>query len=165
LSTAEATCRTSYSAAPADRRSQWREDGRGRHKNAAGLQDHVAVDCTADEDEIKRWKRSEPAAERGTEQADNPIKYWVSIRDCYPSFSKLTFDVLSIPASSCECERLFSKLGNLLEPRRRRLGPQLLAAIQCVRRWQRAGLGGEDEVMEEEAADDDNIELLCGLAT
>jgi hypothetical protein len=53
----------------------------------------------------------------------------------------------------------------LLEPRRRRLGPQLLAAIQCVRRWQRTGLGGDNEVEEEEVADNDNMELLCGLAT
>jgi hypothetical protein len=129
------------------------------------LNPSTASSLTADEDEFKRWKRSEPAAERGTEHADNPIKYWVSMRDCYPSLSKLALDVLSIPASSCECERLFSELGDLLEPRRRRLGPQLLAAIQCVRRWQRAGLGGDDEVVEEEAADDDNMELLCGLAT
>lgn len=45
------------------------------------------------------------------------------MRDCYPSLSKLALNVLSIPALSCECERLFSKLGDLLEPRRRRLGP------------------------------------------
>jgi hypothetical protein len=68
-----------------------------------------------------------------TEHADNPIKYWVSMRDCYPSLSKLALDVLSIPASSYECERQFSELGDLLEPQQRRLGPQLLAAIQCVR--------------------------------
>jgi hypothetical protein len=85
--------------------------------------------------------------------------------DCYPSLSKFALDVLSILASSCECERLLSKLGDLLEPRQRRLGPQLLAAIQCVRQWQRSGLGGDNEVEEEEAADDDNMELLCGLAT
>ncbi|KAI1671856.1 hypothetical protein L13192_02715 [Pyrenophora tritici-repentis] len=36
----------------------------------------TASSLTADEDEFKRWKRSEPAAERGTEHADNPIKYW-----------------------------------------------------------------------------------------
>ncbi|RMZ69093.1 Ribonuclease H [Pyrenophora seminiperda CCB06] len=87
------------------------------------------------------------------------------MRDYYPSLSKLTLDVLSILALSYKYKRLFSKLGNPLEPRRRRLGPQLLAAIQCVRRWQRAGLGGDDEVVEEEAEDDDNMELLCGLAT
>jgi hypothetical protein len=88
------------------------------------------------------------------------------MRDCYPSHSKLALEVLSIPASSYECECLFSELGDLLEPRRRRLRPQFLAAIQCVRRWQRAGRGDHDEVVEEEkAADDDNMELLCGLAT
>jgi hypothetical protein len=128
------------------------------------LNPSTASSLTADKDEFKRWKRSEPAAERGTEHADNPIKYWVGIRDCYPSLSKLALDVLSIPASSCECERLFSELGDLLEPRRRCLGAQLLAAIQCVRRWQRAGLRA-DNVVEVEAADDDNLELLCGLAT
>ena len=87
------------------------------------------------------------------------------MRNCYPSLSKLALDVLSIPALSCECERLFSELGDLLEPRQRRLGLQLLAAIQCVRRWQRAGLRGDNEVVKEEAADDDNKELSCGLAT
>ncbi|PZD22888.1 Dimer-Tnp-hAT domain containing protein, partial [Pyrenophora tritici-repentis] len=60
----------------------------------------TASSLTDDEDEFKRWKRSEPAAKRGTEHADNPIKYWVSMRDCYPSLSKLALDVLSIPASS-----------------------------------------------------------------
>jgi hypothetical protein len=91
-------------------------------------------DASAAEDEYTRWMRSEPAAERGTEYANNPIKYWVAVRDCYPSFSKLALDVLSIPASSCECERMFSELGDLLELQQRCIKPQLLSAIQCVRR-------------------------------
>ncbi|KAI2476505.1 Dimer-Tnp-hAT domain containing protein [Pyrenophora tritici-repentis] len=57
-------------------------------------------EASAAEDEYTRWKRSEPAAERGTEYANNPIKYWVAVRDRYPSLSKLALDVLSIPASS-----------------------------------------------------------------
>jgi hypothetical protein len=47
----------------------------------------------------------------------------------------------SIPAYSCECERMFGKLGDLLEPQRRAISPQLLAAIQCVQRWLNAGFG------------------------
>ncbi|KAI1522473.1 hypothetical protein PtrSN001C_011831 [Pyrenophora tritici-repentis] len=35
-------------------------------------------EASAAEDEYTRWKRSEPAAERGTEYANNPIKYWVA---------------------------------------------------------------------------------------
>jgi hypothetical protein len=61
-----------------------------------------------EEDKFTRWKRSEPCTERGTEYANNPIKYWVTLRDCYPSLSKLALDVLSVLASSCECERMFS---------------------------------------------------------
>jgi hypothetical protein len=94
-----------------------------------------------EEDEFTRWKRSEPCAERGTEYANNPIKYRVTLRDRYPSLSKLALDVLSVSASSCKCERMFSKLGDLLEPRRRGIQPQLLTALPCVRRWQRASCG------------------------
>ncbi|EUC27997.1 hypothetical protein COCCADRAFT_41406 [Bipolaris zeicola 26-R-13] len=54
------------------------------------------------------------------------------MRDRYPRLSRLALDVLSIPASSCECERMLSELGALLEPHRRGIQPQLLAAIQCV---------------------------------
>jgi hypothetical protein len=39
------------------------------------LNPSTASSLTADEDEFKRWKRSELAAKRGTEHADNPIKY------------------------------------------------------------------------------------------
>jgi len=46
---------------------------------------------------------------------------------------------LTIPASSCECERLFSELGDLLEPRRRKIEAQLLAALQLIRSWARRG--------------------------
>ncbi|RAR12722.1 nonribosomal peptide synthase [Stemphylium lycopersici] len=41
--------------------------------------------------------------------------------------------------SSCECERLFSELGDLLEPKRRAISSKLLAALQLIRSWTRAG--------------------------
>jgi hypothetical protein len=34
---------------------------------------------------------------------------------------------------------LFSELGDLLEPKRRKIGAQLLATLQCIRAWTRAG--------------------------
>jgi hypothetical protein len=51
------------------------------------------------------------------------------LRDQYSNLSKLALDVLSIPGSSYECKRMFSKLRDLLEPRRRNLSPEMLAAI------------------------------------
>lgn len=93
-----------------------------------------------DENEYTRWKTCEPVAEKDSPNALNPTQYWMGLREQYPNLSRLALDILSIPASSCECERMFSELGDLLEPRRRNISPQLLAAIQCVRRWKRAGL-------------------------
>jgi hypothetical protein len=119
----------------------------------------ISTNNTTEEDEYERWKRSEPRAEKGSDYANNPIRYWVELRNRYPNLSKLALNVLSIPASSCECERLFSKLGDLLEPRRRAIKPQLLAALQCVRRWQKAGLG-DVEVAAKVEITDDEMELL-----
>jgi hypothetical protein len=124
----------------------------------------ASINNTTDDHEFERWKRSEPRAEKGSNHANNPIKYWVELRDRYPNLSKLALDVLSIPASSCECERLFSELSDLLEPRRRTIKPQLLAAIQCVRRWQRAGLG-DVEIAAKSTMMDDEMELLYNLSS
>ncbi|KAI1506904.1 hypothetical protein Ptr86124_014159, partial [Pyrenophora tritici-repentis] len=111
-----------------------------------------------EEDEYEAWKRSEPIAGEGVD----PKKYWVELRDRHPSLSKFAIDMLSIPGSSCECERLFSELGDLLEPRRRSISPQLLAAIQCDRRWIRAGFGS-GEVPVKEAISDEEMDAKYGV--
>ena len=115
-------------------------------------------------DEFSQWKQREQRADKDSEYANNPIKYWLSLQDRYPCLSKLALDVLSIPASSCECERMFSELGDLLEPRRRGIQPQLLAAIQCVRRWRRAGLG-DDKLNSKSNITDSEMETLYGVST
>jgi hypothetical protein len=118
----------------------------------------TSANNTTEENEYKRWKRSELHAKKGSNHANNPTKYWVELRDRYPNL-KLALDVLFILASSCECERLFSKLGDLLEPCRRAIRPQLLAAIECLRRWQKAGLG-DAELAAKVAITGDEIKLL-----
>jgi hypothetical protein len=54
---------------------------------------------------------------------------------------------------------MFSGLGDLLEPRRRAISPQLLAAIQCVRRWLEAGFKRADD-RAAAAGDDDEIDRI-----
>jgi hypothetical protein len=117
-----------------------------------------------DEDEYTRWKRCEPVVEKDSPNALNPTQYWMGLREQYPYLSRLALDVLSIPASSCECERMFRELGNLLEPRRRNITPQLLAAIWCVRRWRRAGFS-DIQAAEKSTITDREIELLYGIST
>ncbi|KAG9389112.1 Dimer-Tnp-hAT domain containing protein [Pyrenophora tritici-repentis] len=106
----------------------------------------------------RKFQHFEPIASEGVD----PIKYWVGLRDRYPSLSKFAIDMLSIPGSSCECERLFSELGDLLEPRRRSISPQLLAAIQCDRRWIRARFGS-GEVPVKEAISDEEMDAKYGV--
>ncbi|KAG9382232.1 Dimer-Tnp-hAT domain containing protein [Pyrenophora tritici-repentis] len=106
----------------------------------------------------RAYALNEPIASEGVD----PIKYWVGLRDRYPSLSKFAIDMLSIPGSSCECERLFSELGDLLEPRRRSISPQLLAAIQCDRRWIRARFGS-GEVPVKEAISDEEMDAKYGV--
>jgi hypothetical protein len=63
----------------------------------------------------------------------------MELRPKYPHLSQFAIDILTIPASSCDCERLFSELGDLLKPRRRGIGSELLASLQLLRSWTRAG--------------------------
>jgi hypothetical protein len=49
---------------------------------------------------------------------------------------------------------MFSELGDLLEPKRRAIGSQLLAAIQLVRSWVRAGFKLLDEKAESGLTDE-----------
>ena len=123
----------------------------------------TSSDDTIANDEFERWKQHEPGAVRDSENHNNPIKYWLSIRDRYARLSKLALDVLSTPASSCECERMFSELGDLLQPRRRGIQPQLLAAIQCVRRWIKAGIGS-DSVSLKDSRTDSELDALYSFS-
>jgi hypothetical protein len=95
------------------------------------------------DDEFKRWKTQEPGWSREQYLSDgnagNPVQYWIQMRANYPCLSQFAIDTLTVPASSCDCERLFSELGDLLEPKRRAIGSELLAALQLVRSWIRAG--------------------------
>jgi hypothetical protein len=90
-------------------------------------------------DELSQWRQNEPVwTKEQFEQEGNLIKYWIGLRLRYPNLSRLAIDLLTIPASSCQCERLFSELGDLLELCRQKIRSQLLAAIHCTRSWRRA---------------------------
>lgn len=91
-------------------------------------------------DEFDCWKKYEPKWTEEQYLAEgNPVKYWMKLLPKYPNLARFAIDIMTIPASSCDCERMFSELGDLLEPKRRAIGPELLAAIQLVRSWWRAG--------------------------
>jgi hypothetical protein len=121
-----------------------------------------------DEDEYERWKTQEPEWSREQYLGDgHPVVNWIQMRSKYPCLSQFAIDMLTIPTSSCDCERLFSELGDLLEPKRRAIGSELLAALQLLRSWRRAGFktqdnksaegNNEDNVLDEHVVRDYNI--------
>jgi hypothetical protein len=72
----------------------------------------------------------------------------LKLRPKYPNLAQLALNIITIPASSCDYKRMFSELSNLLEPKRRAIGSELLAAIQLVRLWVRAGFKLPDDTPE-----------------
>jgi hypothetical protein len=71
-----------------------------------------------DEDEYERWKSQETEWSREQYLRGGHLAVcWTQMRLKYPYLSQFAIDILTAPASSCECERLFSELGDLLEPK------------------------------------------------
>jgi hypothetical protein len=48
---------------------------------------------------------------------------------------------------------MFSQLAHLLAPRRRKIGRQLLAALQCIRAWMGLGMTTPSEMAEPRLTD------------
>src|SRR3954452_9069082 len=78
-----------------------------------------------------------PATERF-----HPIAWWSQpdIEEAFPTLQRWTFDVFACPATSCECERAFSRAKKLITPERNLLGDNIIEALECLRAWWNIGL-------------------------
>jgi hypothetical protein len=65
--------------------------------------------------------------------------FWARYEAQYPSLARMAFDILSIPAMSAECERVFSSAKLLLTDRRARMKEDTIEASECLRAWFQAG--------------------------
>lgn len=88
-------------------------------------------------DEYTRWQANTSSGER---DITDPIEYWVLKRFEYPRLSRMALDVMTVPAMSSECERLFSATGLMVTPLRNRLDAGTIGLIQTLRSWLRAGI-------------------------
>nr|VWP01875.1 Non-specific serine/threonine protein kinase (EC [Ganoderma boninense] len=73
------------------------------------------------------------------EHAPNAIKWWVDWRVIYPNLSRMALDYLTIPATSVDVERVFSRGRLLLSHICNRLSAQSTRAILCLGSWAQAG--------------------------
>ena len=64
----------------------------------------------------------------------DPLEYWTSESKTYPLLSSLSFDILSIPASSAPIERTFSTAGESTSGKRNRLADRNLEREVLLRK-------------------------------
>ena len=89
-------------------------------------------------DEYERYCNEDPTIV-GEKEIFNPIDWWRSPvnQRLYPRLSRLAYNLLSVPAMSAECERVFSSTGLLLSGLRSTMDMASIEASECVRNWLR----------------------------
>ncbi|TFK80198.1 HAT dimerization, partial [Polyporus arcularius HHB13444] len=75
-----------------------------------------------------------------TEETDNPLLWWRERRDIFPCLSRMALDYLSIPGTSVDVERVFSRGRRCLTHVRSRLSAQTTRALLCLGDWLRYDL-------------------------
>jgi len=65
----------------------------------------------------------------------DPIAWWQSVAEDFPTLHLYALDTLSCPAMSTECERAFSSAKKLLVPERNALSMDIIEACECLKTW------------------------------
>lgn len=91
----------------------------------------------SDVDEYARYL-SEPRHNTPNREFD-PVNWWLESaqRERFPRLSKMALDLLSAPAMSADCERLFSTAKLTVTDLRTRLDSESLEALLCLKSWQK----------------------------
>jgi hypothetical protein len=85
-------------------------------------------------DEYKEYTKLRP------QRIDNILYWWRDRRQTLPNMAQMAFDLLSIPAMSAECERVFSQTKLLITTQRSRLTDDIVEAVECLKHWYMAKL-------------------------
>ncbi len=84
------------------------------------------IEATVSED-LERFLRLPPSS------LDlNPIQIWRTLESIFPMLSKLPFKYLSVPATSCASERVFSVTGNIVTQKRTKLTSEHINMLVCL---------------------------------
>lgn len=81
-----------------------------------------------------------------TEDVEDPLLWWAERRSMFPALSRMALDYLSIPATSVDVERAFSRGRLLLTHVRSRLSAQSTRSLLCVGNWSLHGYIKDSDV-------------------
>jgi len=59
----------------------------------------------------------------------------MSLKDDFPTLHQFALDILAIPATTIEYERIFSNGRKLISPERNRLSDDIIEATKCLKAW------------------------------
>ena len=90
-------------------------------------------------DMMERYQQDLPLA---GEQILDVVSYWRAkmLEPQWRDLARMALDYLTIPAMSTESERVISAAKITLTDRRCRMGDDAIAALECLKSWQRDGL-------------------------
>lgn|SRR5215469_2341752 len=83
-------------------------------------------------------QQSEDTLPNFQQKSVNLCTFWARYEEQYPALAQMAYDILSIPAMSAECERVFSSAKLLLSDRRARMKEDVIEASECLRAWIKA---------------------------
>ena len=66
------------------------------------------------------------------------LRWWHEHKLTYPVLSIMAKDVLTVPVSTISSESTFSMTGRIIEERRRRLKPETVEMLTCIKDWELA---------------------------
>ncbi|XP_066322132.1 zinc finger BED domain-containing protein RICESLEEPER 4-like [Miscanthus floridulus] len=66
------------------------------------------------------------------------MQWWHEHKLTYSILSVLAKDILTVPVSTISSESTFSLTGRIIEERRRRLNPETVEALTCIKDWENA---------------------------
>jgi hypothetical protein len=66
---------------------------------------------------------------------EDPLEWWRQHQTSLPKLARMAFDILSIPATSCEVERVFSQSKLTISTQRCRLMDQTIEQLVCLKYW------------------------------
>jgi hypothetical protein len=66
------------------------------------------------------------------------MQWWHEHKLTYPVLSVLAKDIFTVPVSTISSESTFSTTGRIIEERHRRLNPETVEALTCIKDWENA---------------------------
>ena len=80
----------------------------------------------------------------------NILNWWHEHKLSYHVISILARDIISIPVSTISSESAFSLCGRIIEERRRRLAPEMVEMLLCMKDWELGEARGQHSTQEED---------------